>query len=239
MVELQNCRMAEIEILWRPSGPSSSMSETPRKGSFEDLQERHPTTSLCNLCQTTVTCRAQIQFRGSLPYSSSCLLPLVLALRTSEKNLALFSLCSPFGYLQKLMIFPFEPSLLQINIPSFLSVRCLQHVLVHGAALPKLQNFSLPLFELLEFSPFLLPVKIPLDGSKPSGVPTTPFSERALRCLIIQIINTVVQICVQLDLVPLITTLWAQLFSHLYLFHCLLIHPYFTSFFRGYYQRQY
>lgn len=129
------------------------------------------------------------------------------------------------------MRFPFEPSLLQTNIPRYLSLGGLQHVLVHGVALPNVQDFSLPLSELPEFSLFLLPVKNPLDGSKPSGVPTSPFSEGELLCVIMQIINNVEQIWAQLDLVPLITTLWAQLFSHPDLLHCILICPYFTSFF--------
>ena len=42
-----------------------------------------------------------------------------------------------------------------------------QHILVHGFVLPEGQDFALPLVECHEVpvSPFLQPVKVPLDGS--------------------------------------------------------------------------
>lgn len=75
------------------------------QAAFEVLQG-DPIISLGNLWKCSITCTAQncfLMVRGSLLCSSLCPVPLVLALSTSDKSLALSALHPPFRQLYSLV----------------------------------------------------------------------------------------------------------------------------------------
>lgn len=107
-----------------------------------------------------------------------------------------------------------------------------QHVLVPGVVLPELQDFALSLSKLHDVPaiPPVQPIKIPLDGCAAlwwvcflSSVLLLRVHSNSLSRSIMKKLNrmgpsiepwgTLLIIDLQLDLVPLTTTLWAWLFS--------------------------
>ena len=81
------------------SNHNSTLSHTEQgaqdhlQAALENLQGGDPTTSLGNLCQCSIICTAQkciLVFRANLLCSRVCLLPLVLALGTTDKISSLY-----------------------------------------------------------------------------------------------------------------------------------------------------
>jgi len=109
-----------------PVGTARAGCPAPCRGCSGDLQGGDPMSSLGNLCQCSGSCTAQkccLMGIRNLLCSSLCPLPLVLALDTSDRSLALYSLHSSFTYLWTLIRSPLS---LIINYALPFSVRLLK-----------------------------------------------------------------------------------------------------------------